>query len=92
VKPNPPSRDLRIAKKLDLLVRVATKAGRGLKWIDQGEPAPLIESCDAVSSFDAYEVGIFVDGILYWSTRAPDVYNNTLIQLARRRSREASST
>lgn len=88
MKPSPPARDLELAAELELLFSVATKPARGAPWIDRGEPASLSKICDMAKSLSAFEVGIFVvhrddSQSVYWTTRAPDVYNTTALEHAR---------
>lgn len=92
MKPSPPARDLELAAGLELIFSVATKPARGAPWIDRGEPASLSEICDMAKSLSAFEVGIFVvrrddSQSVYWTSRAPDIYNTTALKQTHLRER-----
>lgn len=88
MRPTPPSYDLELATQLRLRFTVVTKAAIRRAWVRHGELASLAEACAAVESLDAFEVGSFLvhrdnNGSVYWTTRAPDVYNTTVLEHAR---------
>lgn len=85
MKPVPPSYDLELAKDLELLFCVATKPAVGRAWVRHGAPASLTETCEAAALLSAFEVGIFLvhhddSRSVYWTTRAPDVFNTTILE------------
>ncbi len=82
--------DRELAKTRGILFEVCSKAGQSQQWItiekgirDLDDAMILVNSLDGLDVL--YEVGIFVEiqglGFVYWTTKNPDLFNSSVIQL-----------
>ena len=61
---------------------VATKDGRGKRWIEIDRSiADLHDAMVLARDTKAYETGVFLQGFLYWTSIHPEVFNSTVIEL-----------
>jgi len=76
--------DAVLAKELGCVFRIMTKEKRHAKWIEAlGNIGNLGRAMAHAKTLSAYEVGVFLDGAIYWTSRWPDVFNSTVIKLRR---------
>lgn len=72
-------KDEELALKHNIAFEVATKTGRGKPWITvRNDILKLSDAFNLVANIEAYEVGIFIDGYIYWTTHNPTIYNSIL--------------
>jgi hypothetical protein len=88
--PDPPEEDVELADRLGVTFVLVTKMARRQRWIRFHGPAGLRATFRALrhapSGRVPWEVGVFRlhatgIGTFYWSSRFPDVFNSTVIDM-----------
>jgi hypothetical protein len=80
--------DLKMAREKGLLFEVATKSGKGQRWVTVGERTHSLEEALArAKDMVAFQSAVFVldkhqAGTFYWSSDDPDLYNSTALRTA----------
>lgn len=80
--------DAQFAKLNELKFQIMIKAARGERWqIVETDIDDLKQAVEKAKIVEDYESGIFVSfpperaGFLYWSSRHPDLFNDTVLTM-----------
>jgi hypothetical protein len=75
--------DRALAKESGYVFRVMRKEKRGAPWMEVfADIDDLTKAMALAGEIEAYEVGILLGGMIYWTSRWPDVFNSTVIEQA----------
>jgi hypothetical protein len=82
----PPEADVLCARSRAMTFEALKKSARGQRWeVMQSSLNDLVVAVDFARAFHAYESAVFTEGptplggFQYWTSRAPDLFNSTVI-------------
>jgi hypothetical protein len=75
--------DRALAKERGYVFRVMRKEKRGAPWTEVfADIDDLTKAMALAGEIKDFEVGILLGGMIYWTSRWPDVFNSTVIEQA----------
>jgi hypothetical protein len=87
-----PENDILLVEKFDLRFYIAQKEGQGKPWkMVEENLDSLEEAIGKAQSLDTWEAGVLTEGFLYWSSKAPSVFNSTVIERGKATFRKLAS-
>ena len=79
-----PSEDIELSRARCLRFYVSEKLNPSAQWQHRMSTSDLGEALDLASRSPEHEVAVFVEtaagGMLYWTSKAPDVFNSTVLR------------